>query len=102
MSTDREQFERAWQDWHDQRERDLADPHGWLALISLDWLTDRPREYDGVPGLWWQDADAAYLDPQGGELGYAGAPVTGVQRFELVNSGPGVRVVAGDLEVEQR
>ena len=100
MSTEREQFERSWQDWHDQRERDLADPHGWLALISLDWLTDQPREYDGLPGLWWQDADAAYLDPRGGELTYEGAPVTGVQRFELVNSGPGVRVVAGDLEIE--
>lgn len=94
------QFTEQWQDWHANRERDLADPHGWLALVSLSWLEDVPRQYAEIPGLWWQDADAAYLDPQGAELAYEGAPVTGVQRFELVNSGAGTRVVAGDLEIE--
>jgi len=100
MSTDTERFERDWRDWHGARERDLAAPHGWLALVSLDWLEDVPREYGAAPGLWWQDADAAYLDPRGAELAFAGSRVTGVRRFELVNSGPGVRVTAGDLEIE--
>lgn len=93
-------FTEEWQDWHTKREHDLADPHGWLALVSLDWLDETPREYGGVPGLWWQDADAAYLDPRGADVTYQGSPVTGVQRFELVNSGPGTRVVTGDLEIE--
>lgn len=95
-----QEFTRSWQDWHTTREQDLADPHGWLALISLDWLTDQPATYGELPGLWWQDADAAYVDPQGAELSCAGAPITEVRRFELVNSGAGVRVVAGDLEIE--
>lgn len=93
-------FAEQWQDWHTARERDLADPHGWLALVSLDWLDDTPRRYGQLPGLWWQDQEAAYLDPDGADLTYDGEPVTSVRRFELVNSGLGTRVPAGDLEVE--
>jgi uncharacterized protein len=93
-------FTEQWRDWHDNRERDLADPHGWLALVSLDWLTEQPTTYPSQPGLWWQDADAAYVDPQGAELSHEGERITGVRRFELVNSGPGTRVSAGDVEIE--
>lgn len=94
------EFVGQWQEWHTARERRLADPYGWLALVSLDWLEDKPRQYDGLPGLWWQDAEAAYVDPQGGDLVHEGTPVTEVRRFELINSGPGTRVVAGDVEIE--
>lgn len=106
MSTSTEQstastdFVQQWRRWRQARERALADPHGWLALVSLDWLGSTPGRYPGVPGLWWQDQDAAYFDPDGAAVTYAGAPVTGVRRFELVNSGPGARVVAGELEIE--
>lgn len=93
-------FTTTWQDWHTNREHDLADPHGWLALVSLDWLTDQPSSYGDLPGLWWQDEDAAYVDPQGADLTHEGTPITAVRRFELVNSGMGTRVVAGDLEIE--
>jgi len=93
-------FTAQWQDWKTARERDLAEPHGWLALVSLDWLEDEPREYPGLPGRWWQDADAAHVDPQGAALEHEGAALTGVHRFELVNSGPGTRVSSGDLEIE--
>src|SRR3954471_8397086 len=82
-------YAQEWQDWKATRERDLAQPYGWLALVSLDWLADTPRTYGDVPGVWWQDEDAAYVDPQGAELTYQGAPITDVRRFELVNSGEG-------------
>jgi hypothetical protein len=98
VSTD--QFTEQWQDWKRNREQDLAEPYGWLALVSLDWLTDQPTQYPGLPGLWWQDSEAAFVDPQGADITHEGEPVTGVHRFELINSGPGTRVVAGDLEVE--
>jgi hypothetical protein len=91
-------FVSDWQEWKSQRERDLADPYGWLALVSLDWLGETPRQYPGLPGLWWQDDDAAYLDPRDSDVFPGGE--TGVRRFELVNSGPGTRVAAGDVEVE--
>lgn len=106
MSTDLDErtatnrFVAQWQDWKADRERGLAEPLGWLALVSLDWLGETPQRYGGLPGLWWQDAEAAYVDPDGGELTHNGTPVTGVTRFELVNSGAGTRVAAGDVEIE--
>ena len=93
-------FVGEWQDWRTEREQGLADPYGWLALVSLDWLENDPRSYPGLPGRWWQDSEAAYFDPQGASVTYEGSPVTEVLRLELINSGPGVRIVVGDLEVE--
>lgn len=94
------EFARQWQQWKAERESVLAQPHGWLALVSLDWLDDTPRRYGELPGLWWQDEDAAYVDPQGASMSHDGVEVTDVHRFELVNSGMGTRVLAGDLEIE--
>lgn len=99
-SLDVTQFAAEWRQWHADRERDLARPYGWLALVSLDWLDEQPRHYGELPGLWWQDVDAAYLDPDGGQLSYEGQPITETRRFELVNSGAGTRVLAGDVEIE--
>ncbi len=84
-------FAEDWQTWKSERETSLADPYGWLALVSLDWLEATPRAYDGLPGVWWQDDDAAYFDRQDGS-----EPA----RFELVQSGPGRRVRDGDVEIE--
>ncbi|RLK61834.1 DUF1684 domain-containing protein [Actinokineospora cianjurensis] len=98
MSTD--EFAGQWQAWKAERERNLVDPVGWLALVSLDWLTEQPTAYQGLPGLWWQDDDAAYVDPAGGDLSHDGTTLTEVTRFDLVLSGPGTRVRAGDVEVE--
>jgi uncharacterized protein len=97
---ERERFVQDWRRWRTTREQALAEPYGWLALVSLDWLSDTPRRYGDLPGLWWQSGDAAYVDPQGATLTHEGGPVTGTHRFELVNSGPGTRVVAGDVEIE--
>jgi uncharacterized protein len=97
---DSARFVHRWQQWKVARERELAHPYGWLALVSLDWLSSTPMEYPNAPGTWWQDDDAAYLDPGGSALTVDGEPVTGVHRFELENSGVGVRVVDGDVEIE--
>ncbi|ACU36901.1 DUF1684 domain-containing protein [Actinosynnema mirum] len=95
-----EGFIEQWRRWKDERERTLAAPLGWLALVSLDWLDDRPRGYAGLPGVWWQDEDAAYFDPQGAQASQSGFPVLGQSRFELVDSGAGARIAIGDVEVE--
>jgi uncharacterized protein (DUF1684 family) len=102
VDTTRERFVEDWRDWKRERERKLAEPHGWLALVSLDWLGTEPAAYPGLPGLWWQDEDAsaAHFDPRGARVEHEGVPVTGPVRFQLVDSGPGTRVVAGDVEIE--
>lgn len=93
-------FAEAWQTWKTERERKLVDPYGWLALVSLDWLETTPRSYDGVPGVWWQDDDEAHFDPQGADVTYEGQKLTGPKSFKLIQSGPGTRVRAGDVEIE--
>ncbi|MGW4489287.1 DUF1684 domain-containing protein [Amycolatopsis sp. NPDC004368] len=100
MTASTADFTRAWQDWKANREKDLADPYGWLALVSLDWLENEPRTYPGLPGKWWQDAEAAYVDPDGGDLEHEGVKLTGTKRIELVNSGPTTRIIAGGIEIE--
>ncbi|MFI5610371.1 DUF1684 domain-containing protein [Amycolatopsis sp. NPDC051903] len=95
-----DRFVAEWQEWKAARERGLAEPFGWLALVSLEWLGETPRRHGDLPGLWWQDADAAYLDPAGADLSHNGAPVTEVTRFALVNSGDGTRVLGGGIEIE--
>jgi uncharacterized protein (DUF1684 family) len=97
---DVERFVADWRAWKEDRERALADPYGWLALVSLDWLGDAPRAYPGLPGAWWQDGEAAHFDPRGAEAEHGGEPVTGPLRFELVQSGPGTRVRSGGVDIE--
>jgi uncharacterized protein (DUF1684 family) len=42
----------SWAEWHAQREERLRQPHGWLSLTGLHWLTGTPRGFLGVPGTW--------------------------------------------------
>src|SRR6516164_7576872 len=35
-------FAEEWGAWHRGQEARLADPHGFLAITSLHWLTDEP------------------------------------------------------------
>lgn len=93
-------FAENWQTWKTERERALVDPYGWLALVSLDWLENEPRAYDGVPGVWWQDDDEAHFDPQGADVTHDGVPITEPTSFKLVQSGPGTRVRAGEVDIE--
>jgi uncharacterized protein len=44
-------------EWHAQRNADLAVEHGWLTLTGLYWLPARPGSLPGVPGQWWADRD---------------------------------------------
>lgn len=50
MSTTVAAFQSNWQEWHSERERVLATPHGWLSLTSFHWLPDTPTTLAGLPG----------------------------------------------------
>lgn len=52
--------EVAWAQWHEARERELATTHGWLTLVAYLPLPSAPTAFEGVPGLWWADADGAH------------------------------------------
>jgi hypothetical protein len=41
---------QAWAQWHVEHERRLADPHGFLAITSLNFLTATPQRFPDAPG----------------------------------------------------
>jgi uncharacterized protein (DUF1684 family) len=51
------EFTAAWQAWHAGQEARLADPHGFLAITSLHWLTETPQRFDDAPGAWHTGPD---------------------------------------------
>jgi uncharacterized protein (DUF1684 family) len=46
------EFTAGWIAWHARHEARLADPHGFLAVTSLHWLTETPQRFDDAPGAW--------------------------------------------------
>ena len=43
-------FAAEWNAWHRLQEARLADPHGFLAITSLNWLSDEPQRFPDAPG----------------------------------------------------
>ena len=39
-------FVADWQTWHASREAYYAEPHGWVAITALHWLTAEPAVFD--------------------------------------------------------
>jgi len=94
-----ERFADDWRIWRAGWEQWLTRPFGWLAAVSVNWLDETPREYAGVPGLWWQDEDAAYVDPRGLTMTVQGQEFTAARRIAVDDDGSEVRVSAADAEI---
>jgi uncharacterized protein (DUF1684 family) len=45
-------FDADWAAWRQARESALRDPHGWLAITAIHWLSDQPQRFPDVPGEW--------------------------------------------------
>jgi uncharacterized protein (DUF1684 family) len=95
-TVEQDRFTAAWREWHQQREQVLAEPHGWLSITGLQWLTGTPQRFDGVPGTWHEENGAAVVTLSGEDE----LAVDGTERFELVNSGPGHLIDAGERKIE--
>ncbi|MGA7204815.1 MAG: DUF1684 domain-containing protein [Specibacter sp.] len=50
-------FSADWQQWHAKHEQLRSDPHGFLAVTDLHWLTDQPAALAGAPGTWRVEDD---------------------------------------------
>jgi uncharacterized protein len=101
QQVDRAAFFKDWQAWHEQRERDLADPHGFLAVTGLYWLSAEPVAVPRAPGRWWSDAEGAHVDLGDGEqLTVAGEAVTGRHDFGVIPERGGIKAAFGDAVIE--
>ncbi|MPQ96554.1 DUF1684 domain-containing protein [Modestobacter sp. I12A-02628] len=94
-------FTEAWHRWHEEKDAALADPHGFLAVTALHWLTDRPQRLPGAPGTWstGPDGPVVVLDPDD-DLVLDGVRLTGRHAFGPIPERGGVTAVSGDTHVE--
>jgi len=41
------EFAAQWESWHKEHEDRLAAPDGFLAITSINWLSETPRAFRG-------------------------------------------------------
>src|ERR1700761_633553 len=98
-------FTADWEAWHAKHEDRLAAPDGFLAITSINWLTETPTRFPDAPGEWAAGGDgvAVQLAP-GEELTLGGAGLTGRHRFGQIPERGGLfpADAAGVYEVAKR
>ena len=93
--------EQNWHEWHAEHERNLADPHGFLAVTGLTFLTGTPQPVPGAPGAWSTGPDGVTVDlPEGESLTVDGETVTGRHTFPPIPERGGINAGHGDAVVE--
>ncbi|SEO46324.1 DUF1684 domain-containing protein [Trujillonella endophytica] len=98
---DTDTFATEWARWHEQKEANLASPHGFLAVTVLSWLSEEPQRIPGVPGSWVAGPQGVVVTlDEGEQLEVGGAPVTGEHAFGELGLRESVATVAGDTVVE--
>ncbi|HWF78996.1 MAG TPA: DUF1684 domain-containing protein [Streptosporangiaceae bacterium] len=94
-------FTEGWGKWHRQHEALLADKHGFLAITSLNWLTDQAQRFPDAPGTWRTGPEGVtVVANEGEELIVGGEPVRGEFTFPLIPERGGINAVSGDAVIE--
>ncbi|GIF96100.1 DUF1684 domain-containing protein [Catellatospora citrea] len=101
MTTVEDTLAHDWQVWHAAREETLREPHGWLSLTALHWLTAEPTAYLSVPGRWHADDAGVHITatPVDG-LHTDGALIKGTVTLTPREGAPGLPVTFDDKLVE--
>jgi uncharacterized protein (DUF1684 family) len=98
-------LQTGWDAWHAEREAELATPHGWLSLTSLQWLAPEPSQLEGVPGLWSATPDGVVITAGAGDGLVVRSvreprPVDGTVTLHPVDGKPGTLIEHGDRVIE--
>ena len=100
------QFAADWEEWHRAHEARRADPHGFLAITELHWLTGEPQRFSDAPGEWSTGPGGVVVDLADGEqILVNGTLITGGAdggryEFGIVPERGSVVVTWGDAEIE--
>ncbi len=101
-----------WQEWHDNRIKELSRPYGFLSVVSQDWLSEGELfTSEFVPGQWLLKDGEIYYHPdkegvaRGDFLTVDGKEATTPTHIphgynKNSGTGSGVPVFYKDLEVE--
>lgn len=98
-------FAADWEQWHREHEARRADPHGFLAVTGLHWLSGEPTRFDGIPGVWSTGTAGPVVELADGEtLTVDGETVTGTHGFGVIAERGGTTVAfdEGVIEVARR
>jgi uncharacterized protein (DUF1684 family) len=94
-------YAQRWTEWHAEHERRRADPHGFLAVTGLHFLTGSPQRIDGAPGSWTTGPDGVTVTlTPGEELLVDGNPVSGEHHFAPIPERGGISAQSGDAVIE--
>jgi uncharacterized protein (DUF1684 family) len=94
-------FAQEWERWHAAHERVRADPHGFLAITGLHWLTGEAQRFPDAPGEWWTGPGGPVVRlAEGEELIVGGEPVRGEHAFGVIPERGGVTVGSGAAVIE--
>ena len=94
-------FRTEWDQWHAEHEKRRADPHGFLAITGLHWLTDTPQRFEGAPGEWSTGPAGVTVTLADGEsLTVDGTTVTGSHTFAPLAERADITVDHGDAKIE--
>jgi uncharacterized protein (DUF1684 family) len=90
-----------WEAWHRQQQDRLADPHGFLAITSLHWLSHEPQRFSDAPGAWSTGSQGVTVRLDDGEdLTVDGRTVAGEYSFGFIPERGGRKVGWGDAVIE--
>ena len=94
-------FEQEWADWRQRHEAALADPHGFLAITSINWLAENPQAFGDAPGIWETGPDGVNVEiADDEELIVADLALRGRHSFGTIPERGGVLAVSGDAVIE--
>ena len=94
-------FQDQWDLWHAAHEKRRADPHGFLAITGLHWLTATPQRLDGAPGEWSIGPDGVTVALGPGESVTADTgEITGTHTFPPIAERADITVGHGDAKIE--
>ena len=92
-------YAQRWHQWHARHERELSDPHGFLAITSLNFLDGTPRRFPDAPGEWSTGDDRVTVAlADGEELRVDGVTVKGVHTFDPIPERGGFHAAFGEAD----
>jgi uncharacterized protein (DUF1684 family) len=99
------EFAAEWEHWHKEHEDRLAAPDGFLAITSINWLSEAPARFTDAPGAWSaDDSGVSVLLDDGETLELDGAVIRGRHHFGRIPERGGLfpRDADGVYEVARR
>jgi uncharacterized protein (DUF1684 family) len=85
------EFAAQWESWHKEHEDRLAAPDGFLAITSINWLSETPARFGDAPGEWSADeSGVTVVLGDGEELTLGGAAIRGRHHFGRIAERGGV------------